>query len=262
MRTAFLWIIAATLACADTPEWQKSLSPKSPGPHPLVAPVQLDYMISWNGAINAGQVTWQFGEKALKPGEFPCIAKGNSLGLAASLFPYKFDAITQLNPATLRPSFFHCTETDKKTTTVFHVDFSDTGASSRALVRPHATGTDHVNSRSFAFAPMYDMFSSMLFVRSQALKDGDSILFVTHPFEDPYLCHVTVLGREKFNGTDAIKLDISLRKIAPDLSLLPYKKLKTATLWLSDDPDRVALELRAKIFIGDIRMTLTNKRML
>jgi len=262
MRTAILSILSATLAWADTPEWQKSLSPKSPGPHPLVAPVQLDYTISWDGAINAGRVTWQFGEKPAKPDEFPCTATGKSLGLAATLFPYKFDAITQLNPATLRPSSFHSTETDKKTTTAFHVDFSNTGASSRAVVRPHATGTDHVNSHSFAYSPMYDMFSSLLFVRSQALNDGDSIIFVTHPFEDPFLCHVSVLGHEKFNGTDAIKLDISLRKIAPDLSLLPYTKLKTATLWLSDDPDRVALELRAKIFIGDVRMTLTNKRML
>ena len=262
MRTIFLWIIATTLACAETPEWQKTLSPKSPGSHPLVAPVQLDYTISWNGTINAGRVMWQFGTKPAKPGEFPCSAKGSSLGLAAALFPYTFDATTRLNPDNLRPESFHSTETDQKTTTAFQVDFSDTGASSRAVVRPHATGKDHVNTHTFVFAPMYDMFSSMLFVRSQPLKDGDTLIFVSHPFESPYLCHVTVLGREKFNGNDAIKLNISLLKIAPDLTLLPYKKLKTATLWLSDDPDRIALELRAKIFIGDIRMTLTNKRML
>lgn len=262
MHSASCWIIAATLACADTPEWQKSLSPQTPGPHPLIAPVQLAYTLSWNGAINAGQVTWQFGDKAAKPGEFPCSAKGKSLGVAALVYPYIFDANSQLRMDTLRPSCFHSTETDKKKTTSMQVDYTETGASSRAVVRPHATGKDHLNTHSFAFSPMYDMFSAMLFVRSQTLRNGDSIIFVTHPFETPYLCHVTVLGREKFNGTDAIKLDVMLRQIAPDLTLQPYKKLKTAVLWLSDDPDRVALELRAKIFIGDIRMTLTNKRML
>jgi hypothetical protein len=38
--------------------------------------------------------------------------------------------------------------------------------------------------------------------------------------------------------------------------LLPYKKLKQdATLWLSDDADRMPVELRAAAFIGDVRVT-------
>jgi hypothetical protein len=42
------------------------------------------------------------------------------------------------------------------------------------------------------------------------------------------------------------------------LELRPYKKLKKdATLWLSDDADRIPVELRATAFIGDVRATLT-----
>jgi hypothetical protein len=32
--------------------------------------------------------------------------------------------------------------------------------------------------------------------------------------------------------------------------------MKSATLWLSDDANRLPLELRAEVFIGDVRMTL------
>jgi hypothetical protein len=47
-----------------------------------------------------------------------------------------------------------------------------------------------------------------------------------------------------------------------DLSLKPYKKMKTATLWITDDEDRVPLELRVAAFIGDVRMTLTGQQKL
>ena len=55
---------------------------------------------------------------------------------------------------------------------------------------------------------------------------------------------------------------MGMRKIdRKTLELLPYKKLKRdATLWLSDDADRIPLELRAAVFIGDIRATLTSHR--
>ena len=51
-----------------------------------------------------------------------------------------------------------------------------------------------------------------------------------------------------------------MTKIMKDLSLKPYKKMKTSTLWISDDEDRIPLELRVDAFIGDVRMTLTEQR--
>lgn len=44
------------------------------------------------------------------------------------------------------------------------------------------------------------------------------------------------------------------------LKLKAYKKLKSdATLWLSDDADRVPIEFRAAVFIGDIRAVLVKQ---
>jgi hypothetical protein len=55
-----------------------------------------------------------------------------------------------------------------------------------------------------------------------------------------------------------------MRKITPlTMELMPYKKLKSdATLWLSDDKDRIPVEFRAAVFIGDVRATLTGFRKL
>ncbi len=35
-----------------------------------------------------------------------------------------------------------------------------------------------------------------------------------------------------------------------------YTKLKKTTLWISDDVDRIMVELRTQVFIGDVRAVL------
>ena len=108
-------------------------------------------------------------------------------------------------------------------------------------------------------APLPGYASAMLHVRSQKLDDGDQITLVVHPFGTPYLLRVKVLGHENHLDRKAIKLSVGMRKIdRKSLDLLPYKKMRSdATLWLSDDADRIPVELRADVFIGDIRATLT-----
>jgi len=104
----------------------------------------------------------------------------------------------------------------------------------------------------------------MLFVRSQPLNAGDKLALVVMPFKTPYLLRVQGLGREAHLQRDCIKLSVAMQKIDRDtLELRPYKKLnRSATLWLSDDADRIPVELRADVFIGDVRATLTGSRKL
>ena len=52
-------------------------------------------------------------------------------------------------------------------------------------------------------------------------------------------------------------MSIALQKIDDDMSLKHYKKLKSATLWISDDTWRIPVEIRAKVFVGDVRVLLT-----
>jgi len=89
------------------------------------------------------------------------------------------------------------------------------------------------------------------------LKNGDTVVMPFHPVATPYLAKIKVLGREVHLGRNCIKLNVGLQKIKSDLSLKEYKKLKTATVWLSDDTWRVPVEVKAKVFVGDVRVFLT-----
>ena len=242
------------------PAWQGELTSPAPGPFDLPAPAVLELQVSWNGTLNAGSIRMELAPPAArKPGVYVIRAASSSHGAAALLFPYHSDFWSELSPASLRPCYFHAVETDRKesvTTTVRH--FPDR-VESQEITRISKTGTTRQTDRVFDFAPAFDIFSAMLHVRSQKLDAGDHVALVIHPFDNPYLLRVKVLGRELHNGRKAIRLSLAMHKIdRQTLELLPYKKLKKdATLWLSDDAERIPIELRAAVFIGDIRATLT-----
>lgn len=245
------------------PAWKKELSTSAPGNHPSLAPGTLDLVLSWKGMVNSGRIRMEVAPRdAKKPGALVIRSSAASLGPAAGLFPYHNHFWSELDPATFKPRFFHAVETDKKesvTTTTRHFpDRVECTEVTKALKK----GVDVRKDRVFQFAPVFDIFSAMLHIRSQKLDDGDHITLVVHPFDNPYLLRVRVVGRESHLGRKAIRLSVGMRKIdRKSLELLPYKKMKSeATLWLSDDDDRIPVEFRAAVFIGDVRATLTDFR--
>lgn len=253
-----LAFLCAPLAAA--PAWQAELTPATPGAFPKPVPGVLDFTLSWKGMIDAGKLRIEFAPAgAAKPGAYVVRSSAVSLGAAAALFPYRSDFWSEIHPATLRPRHFHSVETDRKETVTTTNEYSPGKVACHETSLLLKTGTTTTKDRTFVFAPLFDMFSAMLFVRSQKLDAGDVISQVVHPFDNPYLLRVKVVGREVHNGRNAIRLSVGMRKIdRRTLELLPYKKLKgEATLWLSDDADRVPIEFRAAAFIGDVRAILT-----
>jgi hypothetical protein len=51
---------------------------------------------------------------------------------------------------------------------------------------------------------------------------------------------------------NAIKLDLQLKRIGKHLQLEPYKKFRRATIWVSDDAERLILRIEAQIFVGTV----------
>ena len=130
-------------------------------------------------------------------------------------------------------------------------------------IRITKSGKEGTVASELRFTPMHDVFSAMLQVRSHKLATGDKLVLPILPFDKPYLLRVQVLGREKFAGRDPIELSVALQKIDPATkTLLPYAKMKSTTLWLSDDANRIPVERRSEVFIGDVRMTLSGARKL
>ncbi len=257
--------LALALGSLPAHGWQKSLTPAKQGPHPRLQPIELDYSLTWKGMVNAGEITLTFGPRNVKkPGMFVITTQARSKGLAATMFPYSHHFWSELHQATLRPRLFVADESGRKertkTTNLYtaaKVDSTENELDKKGAVTA-------VGRTSFAFRDVNDLFSAMLLVRSQPLKNGEKTSLVVMPFKPPYLLQVEVIGREQHHGRPAIKLSVSMRKIDRKTSQLrPYKKLnRSATMWLSDDASRIPLELRADVFIGDVRAVLTKSRQL
>jgi len=104
----------------------------------------------------------------------------------------------------------------------------------------------------------------VLYLRSQPLRDRDVHRLVVYPATSAYLATVTVIGREKISvraGTySAIKIDLHLNKLGKNLELEPHRKFRRATIWVSDDADRLLLRAEAQIFIGTVFAELQSLR--
>ena len=262
IASALAVVASCGISASAAPSWSSDLTTATPGTHPGIRAQKLNYSLSWKGQVQAGHVTFVFGAKGSNNETIAAQCYGGSQGFAAKLFPYKFDMSGKINRTSLQPISMHCNETDKEETQVTTVQYKPGQVTVNEISRPHSTGKDEIKNVNFAFSPVFDAFSVMFLIRSHELAIGDDITQVIHPFKSPYLAKITVLGREKMNGKDAIKLNVQMTKIMKDLSLKPYKKMKTATLWITDDEDRVPLELRVAAFIGDVRMTLTGQQKL
>jgi Protein of unknown function (DUF3108) len=261
MGPCALFVLALTVSAASAdPTWKKELSSPAPGPFPSIAPSSLELQLSWKGMLNSGKVNIDFAPKdAKKAGAFVIRSTAASLGPASGLFPYQNHFWSELNPTTWKPIYFHAVETDRKetvTTTTRH--FADR-VESTEITKIFKDGKTKRTDRIFQFAPTFDIFSAMLHIRSQKLDIGNQITLVVHPFDNPYLLRVKVIGRELHMNRKAIRLSVGMRKIdRKTLELVAYNKMTSdASLWLSDDADRIPLEFRAAVFIGDVRATMT-----
>jgi hypothetical protein len=244
-------------AMAAAPEWEGRLTADKPAGLPPLAPTELTYSLSWRGMVEAGKFTLKLGKKDPSyPGFYVASAVGSSKGVAATLFPYEFSFTSLLDSRTRQPLKFIANEKDRDGTVVTTAVFTRTGVNSSEVETLAGSTTSKTQTRALSYPDVRDLFSTLLFVRSQKLDPGDSVVVVSHPTNRGQLITVRVLGREKAAGQNAIKLSVEMERIQEDLTLKPYTKMKSATLWLSDDANRLPLELRAEVFIGDVRMTL------
>lgn len=226
----------------------------------MIVPSKLEFSLSWKGMLKAGALDIEFAPRGVKkPGSFVIKSSASSRGAAATLFPYDHNFWSEIDPRSLQSKFFHSTESysDEDIITTNRYSFSKVLINEKSI--DSETGKISVEKITFPIGPARDIFSAMLHLRSQKLNLGDEITMLLLPFKSPYLLKVRVDAKEKHMSKDAIKLSVSMRKIDRDThTLVEYKKLKKPViLWLSDDSDRIPLEIRASVYIGDIRAVLT-----
>ncbi len=258
LRILCLFALATSALCAK-PEWTEKLTPSSFGSHPPIESCKLEYSLSWKGVVKAGYFDLQFAPKTVsKPGFLVVTSKAYSLGVAKKLFPYEHNYWSELKLNTLEPSFFESTESDSKEKVVTTNHYSPVKVEINEVTTNISTSKETTFVKSFDEPNVRDLISAILFIRSQKLDVGDTHVMLILPFRSPYLLTIHVEAKEKHEGKDAIRLSIAMQKIKFDThELLPYKKIKKPVkLWLSDDIDRIPLEVRASAYIGDVRAVL------
>jgi hypothetical protein len=244
---AFLAFCSSSLA----ENWEATLSKDPIGNFPELRPLRASYRFGWSGLTAAtGEV------HVTKPSanEFQLDGAGRTIGFVRAL--WKLDASYQAiaNAETLRPIETQQIESYRSKKIVTHLTFTNNGVT-RARTE-EGKGAAEAKTRQFNFPNLFDLFSAMLYLRSQPLKDRSVYRVVAYPATNAYLATVTVVGREKISvhagSYGAIKLDLRLKRIGKHRQLEPHRKFRRATIWVSDDAERLLLRIEAQVFVGTV----------
>ena len=243
---AFLAFCSSSLA----ENWEATLSKDPIGSFPELRPLRASYRFGWSGLTAAtGDVHFT------KPSEnrFQLDGTGRTIGFVRAL--WKFDVSYQAiaSAETLRPIETRQIENYRSKKIVTHLAFTNNGVT---RTRTEGKGVAEAKTRQFNFPNLFDLFSAMLYLRSQPLKERAVYRIVAYPATNAYLATVTVVGREKISvhagNYSAIKLDLQLKRIGKQRQLEPHRKFRRGTIWVSDDAERLLLRIEAQVFVGTV----------
>jgi hypothetical protein len=228
--------------------WQSTVTRDPPGPFPEPRPLRASYNFGWSG-ITAATAEARFNKSS--ENRFQLDATARTIGVARALWRYDVDFHAVSDARTLRPIETSQNEIIRTKKVSTHLAFNSAG-----VTRSRTENGTPVKGKNFPFSNLYDLQSAMLYLRSEPLKDHSSYRVVVYPTTSAYLATITVTGHEKINvragSYNAIKMDLQLSKVGKTFELEPHRKFRKATIWISDDPDRIILRVEAQIFLGTI----------
>jgi hypothetical protein len=250
------------LASCFTPKafganWQSTLTKDTPGTFPELRPLRATYHFGWAGFTAAtGEVHFA------KPSEsrFELEATGRTTGFVRALWRLDVNYRAFADAETLRPVETSQTESYRSKKITTHLTFTAKGVTRERT--EGRTGSERAKSREFDFPNLFDLHSALLYLRSQPLDNGSVHRIVVYPATSAYLATVAVIGHEKISvrAYNAIKIDLQLHRLGKNLELEPHRKFRRATIWVSDDSDRILLRTEAQIFIGTVFAELQSVR--
>jgi hypothetical protein len=231
--------------------WETTLSKEARGDFPEMRPQRASYRFGWSGFTAAtGEIHFS------KPSgdKFQLDGTGRTIGLVRALWKLDVNHRAVANAETLHPIETQQTENYRSKNIVTNLTFTNSGVT-RARTEGEGSAAA-TKTRQFSFPNLFDLHSAALYLRSQSLRDRSVYRIVVYPATNAYLATVTVVGREKISvhaGTyNAIKLDLQLKRIGKHLELEPHRKFRRATIWVSDDGERLLLRVEAQVFVGTV----------
>jgi hypothetical protein len=246
-NAAILLVCASTL-CLAAANWQSTMSKEPAGSFAELRPFHGTYRFGWAG-LTAAMADVHFSKPA--EGRLQLEGAGHTVGLARALWKFDVSHRGVTDESTLRPVENNQTETVRSKKVVTHLVFNGAG-----VTRERTENAEAAKTKNFRFPNLFDLDSALLYLRSQPLKDRSSYRVAVYPGNSAYVATITVLGHEKIavhaGSYNAIKLDLQLSKIGKDFNLEPHRKFRRATIWVSDDADRIILRIEAQIFLGTV----------
>jgi len=247
---AAMFVSLALCSTSFAGNWEATLSKDPPGNFPELRPLHATYRFGWSGFTAAtGDVHFT---KPL-PNRFQLDGTGRTIGFVRALWKLDVDYKAVASAGTLRPIETQQTENYRSKKIVTHLTFTNYGVT---RARTEGQGAGETKTKQFNFQNLYDLFSAMLYLRSQPLKDHAAYRVVAYPATNAYLATITVLGREKISvhagSYNAIKLDLQLKRIGKKGELEPHRKFRRGTIWVSDDAERLLLRIEAQVFVGTV----------
>jgi len=231
--------------------WEATLSKEPAGNFPELRPLRASYRFGWSGFTAAtGDVHFS------KPAgdKFQFDGTGRTIGFVRALWKLDVNHRAIANAETQHPIETQQTENYRSKKIVTNLTFA-TAAVTRTRIEGEGAAAK-TTTRQFSFPNLFDLHSAALYLRSQPLKDRSVYRIVVYPATNAYLATLTVVGREKIflhAGTySAIKLDLKLKRIGKHFELEPHKKFRRASIWVSDDAERLLLRIEAQIFVGTV----------
>ena len=248
---AALLLFAAVIPLHGAPAWQSSLSKDPPGSFPPPRSLHANYVFGWSG-ITAATAEVQF--TRLTADRVQIQGAGRTVSLARALWKYDVAYRALGNSETLRPVETHQTDTYRAKKITTDLSFSGNTVRRSRIETPPSPGK--TKPKDFTFPNLFDLQTALLYVRSQPLQKGSSYSLVVYPSTNAYVATVTVTGREKISvrsgSYSAIKMDLQLKRVGKEMNLEPHRKFRRATIWVSDDADRLVLRIEAQVFVGTV----------
>ncbi len=254
-----LIILLASWSGSNAADWEATLSKEPAGNFPELRPLRASYRFGWSGVTAAsGEIHFT------KPANdrFQLEGTGRTTGFVRALWKLDVTQRAAANSHTLTPIETQQSESYRSKKIVTHLTFTNSGVI-RARTEDQG-GKTETKSKQFTFPNLFDLHAAALYLRSQPLKEGSVYRLAVYPATNAYLATIKVTGREKISlraGTyNAIKLDLQLKRIGKHLELEPHKKFRRATIWVSDDAERLVLRIDAQVFVGTVFAELQSVR--
>jgi Protein of unknown function (DUF3108) len=239
------------------PDWEKKISRIERGAFPNARPLQATYNFGWNEMV-AATAEIHFSKS---DGRLQLQGTGQTIGVVRALWRFDVHHRAVSDAATLRPVLMNQVEEVRGKTITTDLVFEANGV---VRTRTDTKSKKPPKPKTFTFPGLLDLHSALLYIRSQPLDDGNVHRIAVYPATSAYLATITVAGRETITvgaGTyKAIKLDLQSSKIGKKRELEPHKKFRRASVWISDDADRLLLRIEASVFVGTVFAELQSVR--